>query len=100
MTELKNRLMAAQRDLSEALETDNHEQLPGILASREPDLIALVAELERDDSLRKWARTYLERDREIMAQAIVARDTVADKLAQVRKSRSVHRIYISEGLRR
>jgi hypothetical protein len=100
MTELKDRLMAAQKNLAEALADDNHELLPKILASREADLVVLVGELERDDSLRKWSRSYLERDREIMAQAIVARDTVADKLAKVRKSRSVHRIYISEGLRR
>jgi succinate dehydrogenase flavin-adding protein (antitoxin of CptAB toxin-antitoxin module) len=100
MTELENRLMAAQKALAEALTDDNHDQLPDILASRDADLVALVAELERDDSLRNWARAYLDRDREIMAQAVVARDAVADKLAQVRKSRSVHRIYISEGLRR
>ena len=100
MNDHKARLLAAQKMLTEALDNEDHEQLPTILAQREADLVTLVESLGDDQELRSWTRSYLERDREIMARTTIARDAVARKLSEVRRSRSVHRIYISEGLRR
>ena len=99
-TDVKARLAAAQLALCDALDAETPEQMPAIIASREADLRALVEMFDDEPHLKAWAAEYLERDRELLARAAVARDQVEQKMQHVARQRSVHRIYISEGLRR
>jgi hypothetical protein len=90
--EIKARLAEAQLALCDALDADEPERMPEIIASRETDLRGLVALFGEQPDLKEWASDYLERDRDILARAAAARDEVEERLSAVGRQKSVHRI--------
>ncbi len=97
-TDLKARLELAHERLIEALAQADLESLPSVVMGREADLALLVSRLGSEDGLSDWARGYLARDRELLAQLIVARDAAEQALSRTRRSFAIHRSYVTSGL--
>jgi hypothetical protein len=93
------RLDQAQADLAVALDADDTDRLQGLVESREADLVLLSRLVERSPEVKLWAQAYQDRDRELIARLIVARDAAAAKIGALRKAQSIHRAYASAGTR-
>lgn len=98
--ELERRLNAAQKSIARALSTGDTDALPGLVADREEDIRELTVRVRGDEELSRWTHDYLERDRNIMLSAEAARDQVTARLLEIQRTKSVHRLYLSEGIRR
>lgn len=97
---IKVRLEQAQAAIVRALRDGDTGALPELVAARQADIRALADHVKADPSLKPWAREYLVTDREILSEAMTARDDAAARLRDLQHNKSVHRAYLSGGVRR
>ena len=97
---LESRLQSVQEAMIQALAAGDVDSLPGLVSSREADFRELASRITHDQKLRRWATQYLARDQDIVSTAESQRDQLAAQLLEVQRTKSVHRLYLSEGTRR
>ncbi len=74
-------------------------QLPVLVQQRQADMTTLADAVNLDPELKRWARSYLLKDREVLASAMSARDAATRRLSELRRTVAAHKSYIAEGLR-
>ena len=94
-SELKAQLDIAQEELRLALAQGEFEALPELVEARLPYMLTLSERAPESEELKSWAQAYLERDREILEDAVAAKEAVTEKLHKSRSRRHMRVAYLS-----
>ncbi len=92
--ELMNTLEEAQEAIRTALETENYEALPDLIADRMEYLVEFSAKAQDNDNLRAWATEYLAADRLLLSSAMHSRAEVKSKIGDNRTKKGASVAYL------